>query len=74
MGQSVEWGKLPFEFDRAEQSSIVTNMQSSPHRKITKPHKMADTTFRRNANLYSSIMGKSTRNSIRASTMETVAT
>ena len=72
MGQSVEWGKLPFEFDSIGSEAVPANKLGK--KTIHSPHKNADTSYRRNAQLYSSIMGKSTRNSIRPSTTDTAAT
>lgn len=55
MGQSVEWKRLPFDFE-----SIITNRSNNSNVAKSKyeAQKGADTSFRRNANLYSSIMGK----------------
>ena len=78
MGQSVEWGRLPFEFDSiVDGQSIITNRNyKAPNQgvrnsiAVAKTAKLAvpDTSFRRNANLYSSIMGKNTKRSIAMST------
>ena len=66
MGQSVEWSKLPFELDSIGQASVLSSIQTARY----KEHKNVDTSYRRNANLYSSIMGTNTKRSINASTDE----
>lgn len=58
MGQSVEWKRLPFDFE-----SILTNNSPRSNAALMskyEAHKGADVSYRRNANLYSSIMGKAT--------------
>ena len=67
MGQSVEWVELPFEFDSiVDGQSILSNRnQMAPNRGVRNSTAMAktakltvpDTSYRRTANLYSSIMG-----------------
>ncbi len=55
MGQSVEWDTPPFDFESIGNRSVISNLQANEKYGA---HRGADTSFRRTANLYSSIMGK----------------